>query len=138
MRGFDAWDRGDLETWIELFSPDCEFRTLVTDSVEGTAFKGRDGLRAFWMSQQEIWNNPRHVSERAWRRGRLIIVAGRQRAEGKGSGVEVEMPVFFVSERNSRGKIRWAAQFSSLEDAVATACQRLEAMPDSGSDLDPG
>ncbi len=122
LRGFGVWDSGDVEMWIKLFSPDCEFRSLLTDRVEGpSAFSGHEGLRAFWNSQKEIWEDHRHVSERAWRRGRLIIVVGRQHVRGRGSGVEVEMRVAFLSERDADGKIRWAAQFASLDEAVEAA-----------------
>ncbi len=122
LRGFGVWDSGDVEAWLDLFSSDCEFRSLLTDRVEGpAAFNGHDGLKAFWKSQKEIWEDQKHTSERAWRRERLIIVAGHQQVRAKGSGAEVEMRVAFLSERDAEGKIRWAAQFASLDEALEAA-----------------
>ena len=124
LSGFQAWDRDDVEPWIERFSPECEFRAYVSDQLEDSVFRGHEGLREFWRAQKEVWEHGRHVVERAWRRGRLILVVGRQQGRGRGSGVEVEMPVVFLSERDENRKVRWSAQFTSLAEALEAAERR--------------
>ncbi len=124
MRGFELWDRDDVESWIERFSPDCEFRAYVSDRLEDSVYRGHEGLREFWRAQKEVWENPRHVVERAWRRDALLLVLARQHARGKGSGIEIDMPVVFLSERDEQRRVRWSAQFESLSDALDAARQR--------------
>ena len=124
LRGFELWERDDLERWVERFSPDCEFRAQVSDRLEGSVFHGHEGLREFWVAQKEVWEASRHVIERGWRRGQLILVAGRQHGRGKRSGVEVEVPIVVLSERDESRRVSWSAQFTSLAEAFEAARRR--------------
>ena len=124
LRGFEPWERDDLEAWIEQFSPDCEFRAYVSDQLEDSIYRGHDGLREFWRTQKDVWKHSSHVIEHAWSRGAFIIVAARQHGVGRSSGIAVEQPIVALSERNEQRKICWAAQFLSLGDALAAAGQR--------------
>jgi catechol 2,3-dioxygenase-like lactoylglutathione lyase family enzyme/ketosteroid isomerase-like protein len=124
FRGFEPWDRNDIEAWIDRFSSDCEFRAYVSDQVEDTVYRGHQGLREFWQAQKEVWEDTRHTIERAWRRGQLILVLGRQHARGKASGVEVELPVVFLSERDEERRVSWSAQYVSIAEALDAARRR--------------
>jgi hypothetical protein len=46
-RLFDAWNRGEVETWIERFTPDCEWYGSTIGALEGgsAAIRGHEGLR---------------------------------------------------------------------------------------------
>jgi ketosteroid isomerase-like protein len=128
LRGFDAWRSGDPETWIKRFSPDCEFRSFVSD-LEGEVYRGHDGLREFLRAQSEVWAEIHMVAERGWRRGRMIMVAGHLATRARHSGVEVDLPIVFLAERERDGRTRWAAQFESLGAAIAAAGERSPATP---------
>jgi ketosteroid isomerase-like protein len=44
---FGALNSGDLDGFLELATEDVEFTSLVAE-VEGTTFRGHDGVRAWW------------------------------------------------------------------------------------------
>ena len=46
-RGMDAWNRGDLEAWLEWLHPEVEWHPSAA-LVEGGAYHGREGSRRFW------------------------------------------------------------------------------------------
>lgn len=47
-----AWNRDDLDTFLDLLDPDIEWRSSIEPSFEGTesVFRGHDGIRRFWES----------------------------------------------------------------------------------------
>jgi ketosteroid isomerase-like protein len=46
-RGIDAWNRGDLEAWLEGADPDSEWHPSAA-VIEGRAYRGHEGFRRFW------------------------------------------------------------------------------------------
>jgi enoyl-CoA hydratase/carnithine racemase/ketosteroid isomerase-like protein len=127
MRGFEAWNRGDVDAWVARFSPDCEFRSLPDlqlEGEEGGIFRGHAALREWHRRTGEVWGELRLVADRAWRRGRRLILAGRLQARGRTSGAAVEMPMVWLAERNSAGQAVWGGQFSTVEEALEAARRR--------------
>jgi ketosteroid isomerase-like protein len=47
-----AWNRDDLDAFLDLLDPDIEWRTSIEPFFEGTesVFRGHDGIREFWKS----------------------------------------------------------------------------------------
>lgn len=43
----EAWNRRDLEAYLELLDPEIEWFPGAT-RVEGGAYRGRQGIRQFW------------------------------------------------------------------------------------------
>jgi ketosteroid isomerase-like protein len=137
LRAHDAWNRGDVEAWIERFSRDSAWHWLVGARLqgrEGARVRGHEGLRKFRREIEEVWEELLTLPERAWRRGRLTLVAGRWRGRGRQSGVEVEMPMFEISERDHEGKSCWGGQFESLAEALEAA-ERREAATQASVDV---
>jgi ketosteroid isomerase-like protein len=133
-QSFEAWNRGDFEHWIAGFAPNCEWYPATEGGLlgESTPIRGHDGLRAFAREATEHWEQYRNEVTDLLRRGRLRLAVGRFRARGRSSGVEIETPMFWVTERNDTGKVIWARSFVDLDDALAAAAQRdatTDAMP---------
>ena len=133
-RSFEAWNRGEFEHWIAGFAADCEWYPTTEGGLvgESTPIRGHDGLRAFAREANELWEHYRNEVTDLLRRGRLSLLVGRFRARGRSSGVEIETPMFWVTERNDTGKVIWARSFVDLDDALAAAAQRdatTDAMP---------
>jgi hypothetical protein len=95
------------------------FRNLAIPPI-----RGHDGLRAFAREATEHWERYRNEVTDLLRRGRLALAVGRFRARGRSSGVEIEAPMYWVTERNDAGKVIWARSFVDLDDALASAAQR--------------
>ena len=125
-RTFEAWNRGEFEQWIEGFAPDCEWYPTTEGGLLGdlTPIRGHDGLRAFAREANELWEHFRLEVTDVLRRGRLSLLVGRWGARGRSSGVEVETPMFWVTERNAAGKGVWSKSFVDLGDALAAAAER--------------
>jgi ketosteroid isomerase-like protein len=47
-----AWNRDDLDAFLDLLDPDVEWHTSIEPFFEGTesVFRGHDGIRQFWKS----------------------------------------------------------------------------------------
>lgn len=90
-RGYEAWDRGDLDATFEFIDPDFEFHE---DPLfpEAAVFHGRDAVRRYFEGFWEEWEDVRVQLEDVLECGddRLLAFV-RVRARGRGSGVEVDM-----------------------------------------------
>jgi hypothetical protein len=117
---------GKFERWIAEFAPDCEWYPTTEGGLlgESTPIRGHEGLRAFAREANELWEHFRLEVTDLLGRGRLSLLVGRWRARGRSSGVELETPMFWVTERNDAGKIIWAKSFVDLDDALAAAGER--------------
>ena len=98
-RSFDGWNRGDVDAWLELAHPEVEFYSEVAARMEGaeTVSRGLDELRRFWDDWHAVWNLKIEVAE-ARDLGDTVLILGRIRARGEGSGVDLEQPVAYVFE----------------------------------------
>src|SRR5215213_8377032 len=55
---FEAINSGDLDAFMALAAEDVEFTSMVAEA-EGTTFRGRDGLRAWWQTIRGAFQNVR-------------------------------------------------------------------------------
>jgi ketosteroid isomerase-like protein len=45
--GYDAWNRDDLDAWLETFHPDAELRTSGVWPDFDPVYRGKEGLAEF-------------------------------------------------------------------------------------------
>jgi ketosteroid isomerase-like protein len=133
-RSVEAWNRGDFEPWIAGFAPDCEWYPTTEGGLVGESapIRGHDGLRGFAREANELWKHFRIEVTDLLLRGRLTLLVGRWGARGRSSGVDVETPMFWVTERNDAGKGVLSKSFVDLDEALAAAAERdatSDAMP---------
>ena len=98
-RAIDAWNRGDVNGYLELLHPRCEWYSDVIGRMEGTGtvYRGREEIRRFWDEWHSVWDLKIEISE--YRDlGDTVLMLGRLRARGKGSGVDLDVPVAYVGE----------------------------------------
>jgi ketosteroid isomerase-like protein len=82
----DAWNRRDLQAALGLMHPLCEVRP-----VEATeTLRGHDGVAAAFRGWFEAFEEFTIEAEDFSAHGDRVLVAMRQRARGKGSGLEIE------------------------------------------------
>jgi ketosteroid isomerase-like protein len=98
-RGFEAWNRRDLEAALGGMHPDVEWRIPDAGLDVEEAYRGPEGVRAFW---ELFWDAWEHISLQAEQfieidQGRLLVFV-RFRGKGRGSGAEVERQVAHVYE----------------------------------------
>ena len=46
-RGVEVFNRGETATFVDLWDPDCEFFTITGSQMDGTAYRGHEGLRQY-------------------------------------------------------------------------------------------
>jgi ketosteroid isomerase-like protein len=98
-RSLDAWNRGDVDSWLQSPHPEIEFISGIAREVEGdeTVWRGPAELRRFWDEWHSLWNLSIEVSE-IRDLGDTVVALGRFQTRGKASGVELESPVAYVFE----------------------------------------
>jgi ketosteroid isomerase-like protein len=91
LTGYDAWNRGDLDGYLELLHPDVHISTAGVFPDLAHEFSGRDGARKFWRQMHEPWEwfqiHVEHIEDE----GVWAIASVRFQARGVDSGVEVDM-----------------------------------------------
>ena len=53
-RAYDAFSRGDFESFAALLDPDVEFESLMLE-IEGASYRGLDGAREYFQSVREVF-----------------------------------------------------------------------------------
>ena len=95
LASVEAFNRGDVERWLEGFHPDAVFEPQVA-ALEGD-YIGRDGMRRFVAEVTETlemfeadYPDMRDLGDR-------VLALGTWRSIGKGSGIESELPLAIVA-----------------------------------------
>jgi ketosteroid isomerase-like protein len=115
----DAWNRGDLDAWIEAFDRDCVFWPLRAQ-LEGRPYRGHDGLRRFADGLTEEWTQVRFAPGEIRDVGDKVVLLSRFQARGRASGAELDFPIGVVGEVRD-GKVTEARMFSDPADALEAA-----------------
>ena len=98
-RSLDAWNRGDVDAWLEAAHPDIEWVSEVAMRLEGaaTVFRGMAGMRDYWDDWHSVWNVTIDVSE-IRDLGDTVVALAQVRTRGEASGIDIERPVAYVFE----------------------------------------
>jgi ketosteroid isomerase-like protein len=116
-RGFEAYNAGDFEGVVALLDPDVE---LYADDelLNGGSFRGHDGFMRWSAEWLEAWDEFRVDATVVQTLGdHCILVDSHQVARGAGSGIAVEMDVFWAFEVED-GKLRRMHIYPSRERAL--------------------
>ena len=116
---FDAWNRGDLDAWVEAWDADAEFYPLRAQ-LEGRSYRGRDGARRFIAELYEDWEEVRFEIDEIRDLGTRGVGSGRFKARGRASGVELDVPLGWVVELRN-GKFVYGRFFSDPAEALEAA-----------------
>jgi ketosteroid isomerase-like protein len=116
LTGYAAWNRTDLDGYLELVHPDVHISTAGVFPDLAREFSGREGAARFWRQMHEPWEwfqiDVEHVEEE----GDWAIASIRFRARGVDSGVEVDMR-FGMAMRAEDGLGRQFLNRSSFDEA---------------------
>ena len=100
-RAWDAFNRRDYETQLQLIHPEIEWRPAQgPGGPEGTVYRGRDAY-ARWIYEDmlTVWEFFRgeDLEFRGLEDGRVLIL-GNIRGKGRASGVDVSVPFGQIAE----------------------------------------
>jgi len=117
QRGFDAYNAGDNEGLAALLHPDVELHA-DDELLNSGDFRGREGFSQWSADWLEAWEEFRVDATALEAFGdHCILVDSHQVARGAGSGIDVEMDVFWAFEAEG-GTVRRMHIYASRERAL--------------------
>jgi ketosteroid isomerase-like protein len=124
-RGFDAYNAGDNEGLAALLHPDVELHA-DDELLNSGDFRGREGFSQWSSEWLEAWEDFRVEPTAVEAFGdHCILVDSHQVARGAGSGINVEMDVFWAFEARE-GTVRRMHLYTTRERAIE-AIERWQA-----------
>ena len=104
----------DLDTFRELTHPEIEWAPVEENHTPSHGIEGAVRIRNGWL---EAWDTYRLEVEEILDAGDDVLVSGVAVARGKGSGVEVELRLYFHAKVSDGKVVRWRS-FSDQESAL--------------------
>ena len=116
-RGFDAYNSGDYEALVALLHEDVELHA-DDELLNSGDFRGPEGLLQWSAEWEEAWEEFRVEARAVEPLGdHYVLVDSHQVARGAGSGIDVEMDVFWAFETEG-GKVRRMHIYVSRDHAM--------------------
>jgi ketosteroid isomerase-like protein len=72
---FEAWNRDDLDGWLESLDPEVEFYPAGVFPDFDQVYRGREGLARWWHTIHEPWRELRADLEDIEERGDCLVVS---------------------------------------------------------------
>jgi ketosteroid isomerase-like protein len=102
-------NRRDVDgLFAALATPDFEYYPAIVRTVDGGGYRGREGVERFRIDAEEHWQDLRNIAEEFRHLGDRVLVLGRLKGRGKGSGAAVDQPC--ISILDFRGERVWRAR----------------------------
>jgi ketosteroid isomerase-like protein len=95
-RGIDAFNHRDVNALADVVTPDFEWFPALPSTVEGERFsgyRGREGIEAYFDDVRSTWEELRVLGNEFRDLGDSVVLLGRADGRGRGSRVEVDMPL---------------------------------------------
>jgi ketosteroid isomerase-like protein len=91
LTGYDAWNRDDLEAYLDMLHPEVRISTSGMFPDLASEYVGRERAEKFYRQMHEPWEFFRVDVEHIEDQDDWAIASIRFRARGADSGVEVDM-----------------------------------------------
>jgi ketosteroid isomerase-like protein len=93
---YSAWNRDDLEAFLETLHPDIEIHPVLGGSVEGDVYRGHDGARRWIVEAKGEWVDFEASVPEVVDRGEKLLTVVRVTARGRASGALIEGEIFHI------------------------------------------
>ena len=103
---YDEWGRGNLQAGVSHFDPRIMFIPYEGRPDGKSHYVGTKGIAEFMRTWLTEWTDFSITAEELADAGDSVVVAQRQRATGKTSGVQAELSFFAVWTFRGRAVIR--------------------------------
>lgn len=121
-RQLEAFNRSDADVVSAAWTEDAEWRPALTGggALEGTVYRGPDGIRAYLHVQAETWRSVATAVRRTWDIGPLVLLEVSVTAVGRSSGVSLERTTWNLFKTQD-GKISAGTVYLSQAEALEAA-----------------
>jgi ketosteroid isomerase-like protein len=119
-RGYDAFNRRDLDSFLALIDPNAEIRTRIVTMEGGRPYRGVDGARRWWRDFLEIFPDWRVEASEIRDLGDLTIARVQLAGSGAGSGASIQDSVWHAMEWRDH-RLLWWGSFRTEADALEAA-----------------
>jgi ketosteroid isomerase-like protein len=117
-QAYEAWNRGDLDWFLDHMTEDFEFRPGLGFSDLDAVYRGREGWRRFAETWREAWEDITVRVERIEDLDDRIVALLTFAGVGRGSGVEVSIRVGQVATV-TEGRVSKLVSTPDWDDALA-------------------
>ena len=120
-RAVQAFNGRDIAVLADLITEDYEFIPYLPAGVEKTTkYRGRQGLRDYLKDADEAWEILQIHLDEVRDLGDRALAFGAMRARGRGSGIDVRVPLAWVLEFRD-GKVSRYQSFGDTAGALEAA-----------------
>jgi ketosteroid isomerase-like protein len=95
---YEAWSRRDIDALLEVVHPDAEARPILGANIGASVYRGRDGLRQWFMDLHQEWETFQTRVTRIDERGDRALLTIDVHARGRASGVVIEGDLYHLVE----------------------------------------
>jgi ketosteroid isomerase-like protein len=135
-KSYEHLNRRDLDALFELVHPDIEVdnsRLVFNPDV----YHGRDGAERWMKEVADVWETLRITPTELIDAGDNVVAAVTVQGKGKGSGVEVDMPLFAVWTFRDGKVVHVAGGFRERSEALEAAAVSPASTPSRGRGQTP-
>jgi uncharacterized protein (TIGR02246 family) len=119
---FEAINRRDVQAVLDAYHPDADMSSLTSELVQGKAYRGHAGIREYFSSFADVWEELRLEPEEIRDLGDRVLVVGRWSSRGKESGAEVESPAAWLFAVR-QGRVVFSRAYRDAEEALGDSDQ---------------
>jgi ketosteroid isomerase-like protein len=120
LRGYEAFNRGDLEEAVSLFDPEIVWQTYLVPGPGGGTYHGHGGVRELWADARNVFGDFRNEPERLVSAGERVVAFIRVCGWGKESGVAVEAKIAHLLTFRGDKVVR-VASYEDRDEALREA-----------------
>src|SRR5438309_1192125 len=119
-RAMRAFNGRDVSAFVGLITEDFEWFPSMVSVVEGGAFRGPEGVEAYFRESANTWPELRVVGEDFRDLGERVVVLGRTEGSGRASGVPASTEIGMVFDLRE-GKLACVRAYLDYEDTLRAA-----------------
>ena len=119
-RGYEAYNRGDIDGAVSEFAPDCRYTAAGTIPDRTGVFHGREGYKEFigWLRSE--FEDAQAELDELIDAGDMVVIGSTLRGRGRRSGVEAKFTFWQVWTIEDRKFVRGQG-FVSRKEALEAA-----------------
>jgi ketosteroid isomerase-like protein len=120
-KAIDAFNRRDLHALSQLTTDDFEFVPYLTTLIEKSTYSGHKGWVKYFSEADAAWTRVQARLDEVWEvRPGVLRGTGEIAAEGRASGLDVNIPLYWMVETRD-GKLARMHAYKSEAEAVKAA-----------------